>query len=132
MIKSSITKLITAFEKTEEDISLSEVQYIDHRNDQMRRSGNFMESFNYKYTAYKYEEEVRLIYDVTKSLTSEYDWSKEEIQEDLYIKADISELINELIISPHSPNWFFKLIQDVCEKYKLNKNVKRSDLTPDE
>lgn len=47
MIKSSITKLITALEKTAEDISLSEVQYIDHRNDQMRRSGNFMESFNY-------------------------------------------------------------------------------------
>ncbi len=130
MIKSSIRKLIAALETTEENIGLSEIQYIDHRKDQMGRIGNLMESFNYKYISYSYEKEIRLIYDVTRSHASEFDWSKEEIQEGLYLKTDINQLIDEIIISPHSPKWFLCLVQDICEKYKLEKNIKRSDLAP--
>ena len=128
MIKSSISRLIKAWENTKEEISLSEIKYIDYSHELMP-DGNSMYPLIHKQIAYSYEEEVRLIYEIVPESGWDYDWTKEEVMEGLYIKANLSELIEEIILSPYSPKWFFKLVQDLSEKYELNKVISKSQLS---
>ncbi len=131
MIKSSISKLIKSLESTSENLSLSEIKYIDYSQEVMS-DGNSMYPIIHKQVAYSYEEEMRLIYEVPLESGWEYDWSKEEVMEGLYIKVDLNDLIEEIVVGPHSPQWFFKLIQDISEKYYLNKSIQKSQLSFDE
>lgn len=131
MIKSSISKLIKSLENTKEEIKLSEINYIDYSQEVMA-DGNSMYPLIHKQIAYSYEEEVRLIYEIIPESGWEYDWKKEEVPEGLYIKVNLTELIEEIIVGPHSPKWFFKLVQDISEKYELNKTINKSQLSIDE
>jgi hypothetical protein len=131
MIKSSISKLIKSLEVSTESMSLSEIRYIDYSQELMP-DGNSMYPIIHKHIAYSYEEEVRLIFEKTPETGWEYDWSKEEVPEGIYIKANVSDLIEEIVVGPYSPQWFFKLVQDISEKYQLNKPINKSQLSVDE
>ena len=128
MIKSSISRIEKALEETKEDIKLSEIRYIDYNNETML-DGNTMYPLIHKQTAYSYEDEVRLIYEVMPEFGWEYDWTKEEVQEGFYLKTDLNELIDEVVIGPYSPEWFLKLVQDIANKYGLNKLITKSQLS---
>lgn len=75
------------------------------------------------------EDEVRLIYELMPEFDWDYDWSKEDLQEGVYIKTDLAELIDEIIIGPYSPKWFLKLVEDISEKYGLTKPINKSQLS---
>lgn len=130
MIKSSISRLKKALEFSTEEIRLSEVHYIDYSKEIMP-DGNAMFPLIYKQLAYSYEEEVRLIHQVEHDGWV-HDWSKEEVQEGVCIKADLTQLVEEIVISPYSPKWFHELVKNVSLKYELDKPVKRSILSLDE
>ena len=127
MIKSDINSLISAFENTEEELSLSEINYIDFNKDYMP-DGNTMYPIIHKHKAYTFEEELRLIYTVKFEHGLTYDWSKEKIEHGKYIKLDLNELIKEIVVSPYAANWYIDLIQDISKKFGLDKEIKRSGL----
>ncbi|NPA09739.1 MAG: hypothetical protein GXO46_12185 [Chlorobi bacterium] len=77
---------------------------------------------------YDYEKEIRLIYKVPFESGLEYDWSKEENQFGKYLDVDVNTLIEEIIVSPKAPQWFFDIISDLLQKYNLKKEIKYSDL----
>ena len=106
---------------------ICEINYINYDNDLML-DGNFMYPIIHKQTAYKYEDEVRLIHQ-SEPIGLQHDWTKEEIQEGLYIKTDLNELIDEIIIGPYSPKWFLILVRDISNKYALDKAIKNSNLS---
>ena len=124
MIKSSISKLEKAFELVEIKIQLSEIHYLDHQKDKML-DGNMNYPVIHKHEAYNFEDEVRLIHLIKQSYW-EMDWSKEEVEEGIYINTNLNELIEEVVIGPYSPKWFYELIQNISDKYKLNKPIKKS------
>ncbi len=126
MIKSSISRLENALQLTEEEIKLSEVRYIDYEKEVMP-DGNTMYPLIHKQTAYSYEDEVRLIHEVSQDGWI-HDWTKEEIEEGIFINTDLNSLISEIVISPYSPKWFLKLIEELSKKYDLNKPIKESKL----
>jgi len=128
MIKSSISKIIHSLDSVTNDISLSEIKYIDYKIDRMP-DGNSMYPLIYKQKAYSFEEEIRLIYQVPYNENWTHDWEKEEVLEGVYMHADIDQLIDEVIISPYSPKWFFELINDISKKYGLNKPINKSQLS---
>ena len=127
MIKSSISQLEKSFENTENEIQLTEIQYLDYKKEKMY-DGNLNYPVLHKHTAYAYEDEVRLIFHINKPYW-EVDWTKEEVEEGKYILTDVSLLIDEIIISPYSAKWFMDLIQDITQKYGLNKIISRSTLS---
>lgn len=127
MIMSSISRLVKGLESTTEEIKLSEVHYLDYEKEPMP-DGNTTYPFLHKQKSYSYEDEVRLIHEVD-SVGWKHDWSKEEVEEGIFIKADLSIIINEIIVSPHAPNWFYKLVEDLVAKYGLNKTIKKSKLS---
>lgn len=127
MIKSSVKKLEKAFELCQEKLDLSVVRYLDYENDPMPGE-NLMYSMIHKNLAYSYEKELRLIHEVSNQ-AFKHNWEAEEVEEGVYIKADINTLIEEIIVGPYSPKWFLDLITDLSLKYNLNKPVKASALT---
>lgn len=128
MITSKISSLIEAFNSTEEVIDLSEVKYIDHNKESMP-SGNIMYPIIHKHKAYSYERELRLIHSVDFTAGLKYDWSNEEVEAGKYLKVDINKLVDEIILSPYSPSWFIKMIEDLCNTYGLKTSIMTSELS---
>lgn len=128
MIKSNIEKLISAFKNTEDKVLLSEVRYVDHEKD-MIEDGSIHLPLFYKNTAYEYEKEVRLMWQHDLSKIN-FDWDHEPREKGRYIDIDINELIDEIIISPYAPEWFYENIQSLLDKYSIHKPLKYSKLRP--
>lgn len=128
MITSKVTNVIEAFSDTSEDIEFTEVVYINYDRDIMPDSSKW-DPIHHKHQAYEYENDVRLIFTQNFDTTLTYDWKKEEVQEGKYISVDIRDVIDEIIISPYAPQWFFELVKDIIQKYGLNKPVMASELS---
>lgn len=128
MLKSTVNKLKKSLEKTAEDIQLSEVVYLDYSKDYMP-DGNSNYPIIHKHIAYSYEEELRLIHTKMPEHGWIYDWSKEVVHEGIHIKADLIDLIDEIVISPYASGWFLTLVKDISEKYGLDKPIIMSELS---
>jgi hypothetical protein len=128
MIKSNVERLTNAFSKTKEDIQISEVKYIDHRVD-IIEPGNMNFPIIHKNKAYHYEEEIRLIHQVKFKHGLKYDWNKEPNPNGKNFKIDISELIDEVIISPFAEKWFYDIVADIMKVYKIDKKLKMSEFS---
>ena len=127
MITTSVERIEKAFKTTQGEIHLSEIRYIDLNKDRMP-DGNTMYLMIHKHKAYSFEEEVRLIYEESPHNAWTYDWSKEEVEEGKYLSVNLEVLIDKIIISPYSPNWYLNLIQNITDKYELNREIKKSEL----
>ncbi len=125
MIKSNVERLINSFSKTNAEIQMSEVRYIDHKVDRIE-SGNMNFPIIHKNKAYNYEEEIRLIHTVKFKHGFKYDWHKENNPNGKNFEIDISELIEEVIISPFAEKWFYDIVADIMKVYKIDKKLKMS------
>ncbi len=127
MITSNIENLIESFDKTPENIQLSEVRYINHETDLIGK-GNLNYPIIHKNIAYNYEDELRLIHLVKVENGLVYDWDSEINSSGKQLNNNLEILIDEIILSPYSPKWFYEIIQDLTIKYNLNKKIKYSVL----
>ncbi len=128
MLISRVNSIIESFSETEESIDLSEVKYLDYNKEDMPL-GNAIFPIIHKHEAYHYEEELRLIHTVEFENGFIYDWSIEEVEQGKYLKVDLNKLIDKIVLSPYSPNWYFKLIENLCETYGLETTIVKSELS---
>lgn len=129
MIKTHLEKIELSLTNSTEEMRVSEITYIDYKKEIMPDFNSFYPLIH-KDISYSYEEEVRLVHVVPIPESGwEYDWRKAEVQEGLYIKTDLNILIEEVIVAPHAPKWYFELIEDLCLKYNLDKPIKKSRLS---
>lgn len=120
-IKSSVKRLQRAFKVSGKPVFLSKVCYGDFPKQKKYRHTLWSRYF-LKREAFKYENELRLV-----SLASNF----EEMISNSggYINVDIDMLIDEIFISPDSPEWFLTLVEEITNgKYGLQKNIVRSTL----
>ncbi len=127
MITSNINNLIKSFDTTPENILLSEVRYINHETD-LIETDNLNYPVIYKNIAYSYENELRLIHKVEVGNGLVYDWGSEINSSGKQLNNNLEILIDEIILSPYSPKWFYDIVQDLTIKYNLNKKIKYSVL----
>jgi hypothetical protein len=57
---------------------------------------------------------IILIHEIIPPFGWEHDWAKEEVEDGKYIKMNVDFLIDEIIIAPFAPNWYYTLIKDLC------------------
>ncbi len=134
MIKSTISKLHQALNSSSEALWISEIDYIT-RNEDLIPDYNAIFPVIHKSKAYQYETEVRLIYELLFnnkiSLPHEtFNWKAEEIEKGLFVPVDLDILIDEIVVSPFSPN-LKSIIMNLTSKYGLSKNVINSELSPE-
>lgn len=126
MIKSSFKRVISALMNSGEKIYCSKVKYIDHDTDSID-IGNTMTPIVHKHKAYSYEDEIRLIHEVS-STGWKHDWENEKFENGIKINVNLDELINEIVISPFSPDWFIELIEDILKRYSMKCKLSISKL----
>lgn len=130
MVQSSISNLVSSLAATPEDICMGEIKYRVYK-ETVLPYGHSNLPFLFKQKAYNYEKEIRLIYSLANKATNDwyYDWSKEDVEEGVYIKADLIKLIDKIIVSPYSPKWFFELVSDLAAKYSINISIDKSEFS---
>jgi hypothetical protein len=129
MIRTSVKNLIASLENTREQIRMSEIRYIDYEKQAMP-DGNTMFPLIHKQLFYKYEEEVRLIYEVDfPQIGKKFEWENEPIMEGRLLKTNLAILIEEIVIGPYSPKWSKELLSDLLKKYELEIAITKSKLT---
>jgi hypothetical protein len=122
----------------EPEAYLTDVKYIDFIDE---RANIYIPSdvFEYKRKAFAYESEVRAI--ATKYPHSGFENGMpkmsvpvdgEEYPQNGYpIDITLSELIEEIIVSPYSKDWFFDVVIGLVDKYGLSVPVSKSRLKDD-
>lgn len=73
----------------------------------------------YKRKSLEYENEVRVV--LRKDCDTYTDFS-------ICIPVDINELIEEIVISPESGEWFLDVIKDLCDKYNVTCPIRTSEI----
>lgn len=139
-IKSSVSNLKKALEKTSDDVFIANVYYRDFENlsfldlmlEEQNRfpdaPGGVVNQFTYKRLPFEHEKELRLIY-IDSPIPYRYDENSDrKLLPYKKIKINTQDLIDEIIISPTADYWLKSLIEKLLQKLNLNINVTKSSL----
>ncbi|GAB3016622.1 hypothetical protein GCM10027284_39630 [Cyclobacterium sediminis] len=121
--KSLITKSIN------QKIHIGRIKYIDYQKDKIPID-NFFNSFFYKNNYFYHESEFRILYyEIRNSNYPSLNNSNLIPINEKGVKLEIhlEDLIDEIILSPYSPDWFSNLVETICkERYHLNIPINKS------
>ncbi|MGR5279637.1 DUF2971 domain-containing protein [Vibrio rotiferianus] len=104
---------------------LSKVHYISYED------SNFIEEHKlapllHKSQFYSFENEVRLLaYDPTVDLRD----NRDDMSRGTSVNINLDCLIQEIRVAHDAPDWFFKLVCNVTNKYSINAPVIRSEMS---
>jgi hypothetical protein len=131
-VVSTFESLCKSFDKNEEmNVYIGEVQYVDYEQVAIP-TGNAFYPLMYKRKSFEHEKEVRAIVapnpdDGVKRAGE--DWIEHGIKgAGLYVATDLDQLIHAIYVSPSAQDWVAEMIQDVADKYNVNKPVRKSVL----
>ena len=128
MIKSSFENLKSSLMGASETVYISGVKYCNYEEYLMYSDNDFIPVIH-KQSFYKDENEIRAIHTVPDiDINWVHDWAKEESEFGVFINTDLNLLINEIVIAPFAPKWYFDLVVSLCEKYNLDKPIIKSAL----
>ncbi len=126
-IKSTIKSFKNSLKDVEENIYIGSVNYIDYEKDSLISTGavgNVFIPFINKRKSFEHEKEVRaIVWDADTLLNPE-----KQFKDIIFLDLNINELIQEIYISPSSPDWVVSIIENICSKYELNKPVIKSKI----
>lgn len=94
-------------------INIGRVKYLNYQ----KNFAGVNDSFWCKRNSFVHEKEVRaIIFDM------------QHLEKGKVISCDLSQLLEEVFVSPSAPNWFGELVNDVIDKYGLSIQVSPSEL----
>ena len=104
------------------------VKYIDHRSEDQNIGRKFFnikapKILHYKNIAYKYEEEVRVIFDCVES-----GYGDPPAGEICPLRISPQIFVTEIIVSPFADEWFKTLVHHEMKNYKMAELVNWSNL----
>lgn len=122
-IQSTIGRLKEALrEEKHTEQYIGEVNYIDYKKELIPFDDAFF-PFLFKRKSFQYENEIRVISDVTSQNLI--------INDGLKINVDINRMIEKIYIHPKSENWYKKLVIEVVSKLGFDFEIEKSDLESD-
>lgn len=130
-IKTSINSLKNSLPSLNEfqKLHIGKIKYIDYQEEKIPLD-NMFNAFFYKNIYFNHESELRVLhYNVKdKNLGTFNENNLRPIESNgITLKINPEDLIQEIVLSPYSQNWFSQLVEDLCrEKYKLSMPIKKS------
>jgi hypothetical protein len=144
-IQSTAQRLIASFNNTPDTVYMGEIQYIDHATFMPTIPLLGLSAYMFKRLAFQHEREVRVgTYraDVNIEYFDELGWLKppspgvtvENIvqsptRKGVYVEIDIPRLIDKVVVSPLSPNWFSDLVISSSKKLGYHFEVVPSEMS---
>lgn len=98
------------------EIYISEVKYIDYKKNSIQDDHTLI-PFLYKRKSFEHEKEIRAI--IQGFSTNE---------NGIYVETDIHNLVENIYISPLTPEWVVDIIKSITLKYGYEFNIKKSQL----
>jgi hypothetical protein len=142
-IKSSAKNLRKALKKfTDNAVFVGEVEYINYDSESINDKKP-LTPFVYKRNGFSHERELRAVvtappldgYPDFKGKVHEQDiyldWEGQEVGK--HVDVFLDTLIDEIRISPSSPDWYLPLLKDAVQRYDYEIPVRESslDVSPD-
>ncbi len=119
-IKSSYHRFINSLSKTKEDVYIGSVEYIDYELEKVP-FGNLFATALYKRNIFEYENELRALVLLTKSIK----------ENGIYVKVDLEKLIESIYLSPNTENWVEDLIHSALNRIGLEFSIRYSAVDSD-
>lgn len=125
-IQSTIGRLKKCFNKTTERIRIGAVEYVDFKNwkpnNRVFNMGepNTLKTFLLKRKGFEHEKEIRTITNIA--------YKEHKQEKGILVKIDLNELVETIVISPNSEDWFFSLVENIIKKNGYNFNLDKSEL----
>ena len=113
-----------------DDAYLGCVKYIDYQKEWLRED-NLFAPFIHKRKSFEHENEVRAMFFEFPENGSVVDFGMRNSVLGRYVPVHLNELVTAIHISPTAPDWLEEVIVNVCKKYNLSAEVKKSDLYSD-
>ena len=131
-IKSTVGKLKKSIEDNESDIYIGKIEYIDYRTEVIPTGNSFNTIFR-KRLSFAHENELRVcLVQLPERLEGEENSAVysflDRNPKGIHLKCKMTELIDEVVVSPLSQAWFTETIKGVLESLVPGLNVKKSDL----
>jgi|GEM_PF-260651 len=133
-IQTTVGKLKEAIEKTNEDVYIGKVNYVDFDVDFVQ-AFNMLGPFIYKRKSFAHEQELRaVIWAPGLNLSNTVEQNMEEeltipiVQHGKSINIDINLLIERIHISPLSESWFEKIVKSIIAQYQFDFQIVSSVL----
>jgi hypothetical protein len=118
-VRSSIARIKRCFQKTQEDISLGKIAYIDEYYSSIEFFNYIVQRFMRKRLAFRHEKEIRLVY---------YDENQSRLGfPGVLIPVEVNVLIEKIVISPRADDWFLSLVKTLVARLGYNIDVVPSE-----
>lgn len=117
VIKTTFERLVNALSNNEEEISLSQVRYLDFEEEDMVQGESTLD-FLFKRKSFEYEREVRALF-----------WDLPGVDEmdnqppGHYVEIEIETLIDEIRIAPSAETWFFDTVKQMLGSYGFSEEI---------
>jgi hypothetical protein len=121
-IQSTFSRMVNAFEEFPDSVHIGKIRYIDYQNETFRGEINIFESILTKRKSFEHEKELRAVIWETSEKTLRVDDGS------VLANINLKELIENIYISPFSPNWYRDNVQVIVEKFGLEVPVLQSEL----
>lgn len=123
-IQSTFNRLIKSFSRTSISVNIGVVNYIDYETDFIPY-GNAFAPYIHKRKNFEHEKELRCIisgigYQNKKLINLDKGGAHVDVQ--------LSHLIENIFVSPDSPQWVIDLTRDITKKYDVNCPIINSKL----
>jgi len=130
-IQSSFKRLTECFHKhTDNNIFVGKVKYIDYDKDWLPE-GNILHPFMHKRKSFEHEKEIRAVILDLNTKNQKLDLDSIKFSHGFYVPIDLEILIEKIYVSPTSPDWFYTLVKSITNKYEIDKDVIKSNLSDD-
>lgn len=122
-VQSTYGRLYDCLDKSSQSFFVGKVNYIDYDKDYFDPF-QLINPFIYKRKSFEYEKEIRAVFWQAAPANSEIDLK----QGGFKVRVRLQELVEKVYVSPDSPIWLTKLVEEVSLKYHVTAPVINSGI----
>lgn len=109
------------------NIPIGKIRYIDYRTESVP-FGNILSYFMHKRKSFEHERELRALIWIMSMADGKPEWGEAQGQSGIEIPVTLTELVEQVVISPDAPEWFLDLVVRIVERYGIQLTVLQSSL----
>lgn len=120
--------------RTDEDVFIGRVSYLDYDTETIPSGAMGLAPLVHKRRYFENEQELRAVIVngaawKTQLPDGTWHWNLEgDPREGILVPVDLDALVETVHVAPQQPDWFKDVVQSVCDRYDLSRQVERSSL----
>jgi len=126
-IETDFESYKNSFSDYEQNVYIGKVRYLDYEEDIFYEETEFPHHITnlfipyiHKRKFFEHEKEYRAVIDVSDQCIPgkwlEYDWESEESVSGKFVPINLQTLVNRIIVSPYSSNWYHELVEETIDE----------------